>query len=310
MRVLQLTTTRRSFFEEQVTALQSQGVECTVLEVGGEHTAENPRSISDYLRFYSDVLNHGLDDYDIIHANHGLTATLALAQPTRPVVTTFWGSELMSQRSWQTTLSRLTARRSNRVVLPSETMSAFLDSPYTHIPFPVDVDMFEPLDRTTAKSHVGWDGSAADILFPYDPNRPEKNFKRARRVVDAAEVNAELRTVTGQPYAEMPYYLNASDAVLVTSTRESGPMIVREAAACNVPVVSTDVGFVRETLDGVDQCAVCCSDQQLSGALELILADNQRADGREAIADLHPEQFGQRLKTLYASAHDRAEIPA
>ena len=310
MRVLQLTTSRRSFFEEQVDVLRSRGIDCTVLEVDGEYSADNPRTITDYLRFYPDVLEHGLDEYDLVHANHGLTVPLALAQPIRPVVTTFWGSELMSQRGWQTQLSRLTARLSDRVILPSETMAPFLDGSYTHIPFPVDTELFEPIERTAAKSHVGWDGSTADILFPYDPNRSEKNFDRARRIVDDIETDAELRTVTGRPHSEMPYYLNASDVLLVTSTRESGPMVVREAAACNVPIVSTDVGFVQETLDGVDQCAVRTSDEQLSDVLESILADDRRANGREAIADLHPAEFGRRLETLYSSALDRPEVPA
>ncbi|WP_136718398.1 glycosyltransferase family 4 protein [Halorientalis salina] len=310
MRTLQLTTYRRSFFEEQIAALRSRGIECTVLEVPGEYTADDPRTLTEYLQYYPEVLEHGLDSYDLVHANHGLTAPFALAQPTRPVVTTFWGSELMSQRGWQTKLSRASARLSDRVILPSERMGEFLDSPYTHIPFPVDTDVFEPIERATAKAYVGWEADSADILFPYDPSRPEKDFERAAGIVEAANIDAELRTVSGKAYAEMPYYLNASDAVLVTSKRESGPMIVREAAACNVPIVSTDVGFVRETLDGIEQCAVCESDLQLAGALEVILSNEWRPNGRDTIETLHPERFGRELETLYASALDRREVPA
>lgn len=310
MRTLQLTTGRRSFFEEQIAALRDRGIECTVLEVPGAYTADTPRTVTDYLQYYPEVLEHGLGSYDIVHANQGLTVPFALAQPTRPVVTTFWGSELMSQRGWQTTLSRASARLSDRVILPSERMGEYLDTPYTHIPFPVDTDVFEPMDRATAKEYLGWDSDSADILFPYDPSRPEKDFERAERIVDTATIDAELRTVVGKPYAEMPYYLNASDAVLVTSKRESGPMIVREAAACNVPIVSTDVGFVRETLDGIGQCSVCESDRELSAALEVILSNDWRPSGRDTITNLHPERFGRELETLYASALDRQEVPA
>ncbi|GGN94108.1 MULTISPECIES: glycosyltransferase [Haloarcula] len=306
MRILHLTTGRRSFFEQQVEALRSRGIDCTVLNVPGHYSADDPRSVTDYLKYYPQVLEHGLDEYDLVHANNGLTAPFALAQPTRPVVVTFWGSDLMGDHGWVSKVGQYSAKRANRVILPSHKMAEYVDCEYTHMPFPVDTDRFQPMDKAEARDHVGWDHDETVVLFPYDPSRPEKDYDRAKKVVEAADVDADLRTLTGKPYDEMPYYLNASDTVLVTSKRESGPMIVREAAACNVPVVSTDVGFVRETLTDVGQSAVCGSDIELAGSLEVILASEQRPDARERLDQLDPDGFGQRLERTYASVIDRA----
>ncbi|MDS0282644.1 glycosyltransferase family 4 protein [Haloarcula onubensis] len=310
MRVLHLTTGRRSFFEQQVAALRDSGVDCTVLEVPGDYAADDPRSVVDYLRYYPQVVNGGLGGYDLVHANNGLTVPFALAQPTGPVVATFWGSDLMGERGWLGRLSRFGASMVDRVILPSERLSAYVDCPYTHVPFPVDTELFRPIDRATARTHVGWDPDESVVLFPYDPDRPEKDYERARNVVAAADTDAKLRTLTGKSHAEMPYYLNASDAVLVTSKRESGPMVVREAAACNVPVVSTDVGFVAETLADVNHSFVCRSDLELAGALEHVLDAAQRSAARDRVPELGPDQFGRRLQRVYRSVAEEAVVPA
>lgn len=310
MRTLHLTTGRRSFLEQQVASLRSRGVDCTVLEVPGDYSPENPRSLTDYLKYYPQVLKQGLSGYDIIHANNGLTVPFALGQPNCPVVATFWGTDLMGDHGWLGKLSQHSASKADRVILPSHEMGDYIDCEYTHMPFPVDTQLFRPIDRTAAREYVGWDPDKRIVLFPYDPDRPEKDYKRAENVVASADLDIELRTLTGKSHEEMPYYLNASDAVLVTSKRESGPMIVREAAACNVPVVSTDVGFVAETLADVGQSAVCHSNNELAGALELILDNDRRPTARENVSELDPAQFGRRLEQLYESVLGRETVPA
>jgi len=309
MRVLHLTTGRRSFFEQQVAALRDRGVDCTVLVVPGDYAADDPRSVADYLKYYPQVVREGLGDYDLVHANNGLTVPFALGGANSPVVATFWGSDLMGDHEWLGRLHRLGASLADRVVLPSRTLAEYVDCPYTHMPFPVDTELFRPMDRATARERVGWDPDERVVLFPYDPERPEKHYDRAVGVLDAADVDAELRTVTGKAHAEMPAYLNASDAVLVTSRRESGPMVVREAAACDVPVVSTDVGFVAETLADVDHSVVCQSDADLSRGLERVLeADRPSATG-DSVPALGPDQFGRRLEQVYQSVVDSGARP-
>ncbi|AQL44655.1 glycosyl transferase family 1 (plasmid) [Halorientalis sp. IM1011] len=297
MKVLQLVNTPRSFFEKQVAAVEAHGVSCTTLTVPGEHSTTESRSAVDYLRYYPDVLDHALDDYDVIHAHYGLLGPFAIAQPSCPVVLHLWGSDLMATDSFVPRLSRLSARLSDAVVLPSETMSDHLDTDHEVIPWGVDTEQFRPIDRERARDRLGWDTDGPVVLFPYPPGREVKNYPLAERVADAVDGDVDLRTMHGVPYEDVPFYMNASDAVLVTSDRESGPMVVKEAAACNVPVVSTDVGFVRETLTDVSNSRVCETESELVAGLESVLDAGQRSDGRAAVDGL--DRMGAEIERVY-----------
>lgn len=297
MRVLQLATSERAFFRQQVRALEECGVECVVVTVPKEG---EDRGLREYLSFTLRTLGYGLDDFDLVHANYGLTAPFAFAQPTRPVALTVWGSDLMGS-GWLPRLTHAAARRADAVIAPWPALSAELDGRCDHevIPWGLDTELFRPIDRTEARERVGWPDDERIVLFPYDPDRPVKDYPLAERTVSRMSVDAELRVVNGVPYEEMPYYVNAADALLVTSERESGPMVVREATACNVPVVSTDVGAAADVLGDVENAHVAADEAGLAAALEAVLVDGGRADGRSAVDDLGVDRMGERLLAVY-----------
>lgn len=299
-RVLQLVTTPRSFFDQQVRVLEERGVRCTVVEVP---RTENGRGPGEFARFYRRVLGEALlGNYDLVHANYGLVGPIALAQPVRPVVLSIWGSEVMGYSNRLDWATRFAARHSDAVIAPTEVVSRELDVPHTIIPFGVDTDLFRPIDRDEAREYLGWDPDERIVLFPYDPGRAVKNYPLAERVIERLSTTAELRTVSGLAYEEMPYVMNASDALLVTSERESGPMVVKEAAACNLPIVSTDVGFVSDVLEGVSNCFVGGSTGVLARHLDSVLERGQRADGRDVIDELSLDEMADRLLTLYTTS--------
>lgn len=301
--VLQIATSGRSFFTQQVEALEARGVSCTTVLV--PRPDEGSRGPREYARFYARTVREAVDGHDIVHANYGLVGPAALAQPIRPVVLTLWGSELMGDRGWLDRCSRFAARHSDAVIVPSEQLAAELDTPHELVPFGVDTDLFRPIDREQAREHVGWDPDRRHVLFPYDPSREVKDYPRAERVVGRLPDDVVLQTVSGVAYEEMPYYMNASDALLVTSKRESGPMVVREAAACNVPVVSTDVGFASDVLDGVTNSRVVDDDACLVEALGDVLRDGGRSDGRTTVEALGVERMADDIVEIYRRALDR-----
>jgi glycosyltransferase involved in cell wall biosynthesis len=295
--VLQLVTTERPFFREQVAALEARGIDCTTVTVPGPG---NDRRPSDFARFYARVLRAvQRDDFDLVHANYGLTVPFALAQPTRPVVATLWGSDVMSDLEWLVELTCRTASLCDAVVAPSEQLSAAYPGEDVVVPFGVDTDRFRPIDRETARERVGWPADADVLLFPYSTSRPVKNFELAKDVVARVDGPVDLRTLSGVPHEEMPYYYNASDAVLVTSRHESGPMVVKEAAACNVPVISTPVGFAPTVLADVENAAVASGAADLAAELEAILASDRRTDGRAAVREsLSVDRMGESIERV------------
>jgi glycosyltransferase involved in cell wall biosynthesis len=299
--VLQVVTTTSAFFEQQVEALEARGVSCTTVSVpDADGTAA---TLDAYRRFYQRVLREGVGSYDLVHANYGLVGPLALAQPTRPVVLTLWGSEVLGESACLSAVSTAAARASDAVVLPSAPISEAFDVPHEVVPFPVDTETFRPMPRSTARAEVDWGTDAKVVLFPYHPDRDVKNYPRAERVVSAVDDRldepVELRWICDVPHEDVPLYMNASDAVLVTSDHESGPMVVKEAAACNVPVVSTAVGFAPAALDGVSRSHVCESDGELADALATVLEADERSDGRSMLELPDRELTGERLHAIY-----------
>ncbi|WP_417936248.1 glycosyltransferase family 4 protein [Haloarcula onubensis] len=310
MRVLNLVTNADSqFFEAQVEELERRGVEMTTLSVPGENQSqsvdagtEGSRSVWDYARFYPSVLAHSLDGYDLLHANYGLTAPMALAQPRLPVVLSLWGSDLMGQYG---PLTKRLAPMCDAVVVMSEGMAEVYGGDCRVIPHGVDLDLFEPMDRDQARDAVGWPTDERIVLFPYPPKREIKNHPRARAVVDrVADRLADpvsLRTATDIPHERMPYYLSAADALIMTSRREGSPNTVKEAMACNLPVVSTDVGDVAQRLAPVEPSTVSDDDDELVAGLAEILRRGERSNGRENAVEISVEQMGARLLSVYES---------
>lgn len=304
MRVLSLVTNHRAtFYRNQVASLESLGVECTTVAVPGgarQGRDSDSRSPVDYARFYRRVLARSIGDFDLVHANYGLTAPFALAQPVRPVVLSLWGSDVYGRYR---PLSLWCARRCDAVVVMSDRMAAAVDAPSVVIPHGVDVETFAPRPRTEAREAVGWRDDARHVLFPYPPSRPVKNYPRARRVVERAQSRldgpVELHTISGVPHECVATYMNAADALVLTSAHEGSPNVVKEALACNLPVVSTDVGDVRERLSGVSTSFVRSDDDGLVEALVTVLDRRERSNGRAHVETLSVERVGERILAVY-----------
>jgi len=74
---------------------------------------------------------------------------------------------------------------------------------------------------------------------------------------------------------------------LLTSRSEGSPQFIKEAMACNLPIVSTDVGDVRFNVAGVDGCYVCDQDvKELAEKLSLAILFGKRTQGRQRIVAL------------------------
>lgn len=82
-------------------------------------------------------------------------------------------------------------------------------------------------------------------------------------------------------------------------------MVVKEAAACNLPIVSADVGFVRETIGDVTDCVVSDDDDALLEGLEHAADSRSRSDGREVIDGLSLDALGDRLLGVYRRVLER-----
>jgi glycosyltransferase involved in cell wall biosynthesis len=134
-------------------------------------------------------------------------------------------------------------------------------------------------------------------------DRPEKRLDLARAAVARLadqDPPVQLVIASGKAHEEIPHYMNACDVLVLTSDYEGSPMVIKEAMACNLPIVSVDVGDVRQVIGETKGCYLAeRSVDDIAAKLRLALAYGQRTDGRSRIAHLDNRLIAQRLIGLY-----------
>lgn len=299
------------FIVRQVEFLRRAGVEVEVAPFRG---ARNPAR---YLAAWASLQKrlHG-GKYDLIHAQWGQSALLAL--PKRlPLVITYRGNDLegIPGKKGQTTflgriqksVSRQMARYADEVIVVAERLARHLDRPYHIIPSGLNTDLFRPIPQEEARRKLGLPIGPPLVLFAAtSKTNPRKRYWLAEAAMaKVTAVNStRLLVVSGVPHDQIPYYMNACDALLLTSVHEGSPNVVKEALACNVPVVSVDIGDVRARLAGIKGCEVTSDDspEALGSALTRVLRHRTRVDSRSTVIDLDEHQTTARVIEVYERA--------
>jgi teichuronic acid biosynthesis glycosyltransferase TuaC len=234
--------------------------------------------------------------FDVVHAHFGLTAWPAVAAGLGPVVVTLHGNDLFHPRS-----NRLTRAILPWVALPaavSREFSGLLPGAGTTrrvavLPVGIDVTRFRAIPRREARAHLGLDPEGPYLLFPHDPARPLKRFDRARE----AAGDTPLLNMGRVPPEEVPYWINAANAVLVPSQAEGFGLSVIEAIACGVPAFGTPVGIHPVALDGIEGafCAPWDRDVWRAALAPVIAAEDPRVDGRGRAALFSADRMAARV---------------
>lgn len=250
--------------------------------------------------------------FDLVHAHYGLAAWCAKLAGAEPLLVTFHGTDVrhhvvgpMSRRlAWRVDLVATVSRalfedEDGRPGLPAVPGSAVL-------PCGPDLGRFGRSPRTQARRSLGLELDGRYLFFPANPNRPEKRHDRAVEL--AAACGAELLSGGSIEPERMPVWLNAANAVLVTSDYEGFGMAAVEALACDVPVLSTPVGIAPYALAGIDGC-LCAPFETASWtavARRALEAADPRVAGAARAATLSAERMAERLIVTY---HDVAGTP-
>jgi teichuronic acid biosynthesis glycosyltransferase TuaC len=300
------------FIQRQADFLQAAGVTVGKFAFRGY---KNPlRYLWNWTRVQGRI---GRERYDLIHAQFGQSGLLAL--PKRlPLVVTFRGSDIQGIISDQTgrhtlagrlsqRVSRLVARHADAVVIVAEHLKRFLPPGVsaTVIPSGLDLALFRPIPQAEARQRLGLSGDRHIVLFAGRPDEARKRYRLAQQAVKILNrsLPADLHLVWGALHQEVPLHMSAGDVLLFTSMQEGSPNVVKEALACNVPVVSVRVADVPERLRGVVGCEVCDDErpETLAAALERVLRQKQRSNGREAMQALDEHLLTAKLIEVYRS---------
>jgi len=191
---------------------------------------------------------------DVIHAHFGLSGLLASLQRKFPVVITFHGSDI--NLSNVLPFSRIATKLSKHNIFVSSKIQKKIGikNKYSIIPCGVNLEIFYPIKLKTAREKLNMDMEKKYILFGSHFKRVEKNASLAFSAVDRLKMDCELIELDNRSREEVNLLLNACNLLLLTSTSEGSPQVIKEAMACNRPIVATDVGDIRELIGDTEGC--------------------------------------------------------
>jgi glycosyltransferase involved in cell wall biosynthesis len=283
----------RSYILDQANAIEKEGINVThfLIESGG---------IKGYAKGINNLRKEiNKNTYDIIHVHFGLTAIVCLFQFKLPFVITFHGSDINNPKL--RFISNFVMKFAKHNIVVSKYLNDKVNSENVSIiPCGVDLDAFYPmknqsLHRVLKENHYNVLFAGAFYMLP-------KNYSLAKQVIEGLQIEKPINLIELKGFGrdEVNVLLNQVDCVLMTSKSEGSPQIIKEAMACNCPIVSTDVGDVRDLLKGTTSCHIAdFNPLNIIQALKDILTLNVRSNGREHIKYLDNKIISKRVLEVY-----------
>ncbi|MBL4654313.1 MAG: glycosyltransferase family 4 protein [Bacteroidia bacterium] len=236
---------------------------------------------------------------DLVHAHYGLSGMVAVMQIFKKVIITFHGTDINDTKlRW---ISKMAMRLSSFNIFASRKLAenANARKKYSVISCGVDMEKMYPMDKQECRKTLNFDRDAKLILFSHAFDRQVKNYPLAKKAVDRID-GVELIELKGYTRDEVNILMNACDLILVTSFNESGPLVTKEAMACNKPAVSVDVGDFKEITGEREGYFIASYEpDDVAAKIEQALEFNKPTNGRELIKKYDSKLVAQQVKDLY-----------
>jgi teichuronic acid biosynthesis glycosyltransferase TuaC len=297
---------------------REQGNSLAKCGINISYFALNGKGMMNYLKNAIALKKHlKVNKYDIIHAHYSLTAFVASISGARPMIVSLMGSDSKTSKIIKFAIKFLNRYYWKHCIVKSEDMRTGLQMPNVSVlPNGVNTEIFYPRDKATCCNALGWDLNKTHILFAAKPTRPEKNFSLALQAFHRLDAeNSELHKLIDVSPDQMPIWINASDVVLLTSLWEGSPNVIKEAMACNRPIVSTDVGDVNWLFGQVPGFYLCNYSPQ-DVAEKTILALNyskkyNKTNGLDRIIELKldSKNVAQKIQNIYLTVLNKDKLP-
>jgi glycosyltransferase involved in cell wall biosynthesis len=286
---------------DQIEALKARGIEVDLMYID-RYRGKKRSYAQAALRIF--LLSFKSKRYHLIHAYYGHCGLLARLQFRYPVIVTFLGSDLLSRRDGR--IGKVVARLADGIIVQSKEMKRVAKRNDAYIiPFGVNLEFFTSYTAEDARRELGLGLDEKLVLFPWNPARPVKRFdliQEAIRIVQQRYDRVQLIPVFDQPHETVAKYMSACNVMVLASEHEGSPMALREAMACNLPIVSVDVGDVRQIIKNIEGCYLCKRDPiDIAEKLGLVLERGSRTCGMHVVRQADAIRVANQVIQLYNS---------
>jgi len=268
------------FIVEQVEALKEREIEIEYFGLQG-------KGLQGYLSNLPNLKRKIVEfNPNVVHAHYGLSGLFANLLRQVPVVTTYHGSDINDKKVLP--FSKLSMQLSAwNVFVSQKTLEiAKPKKRYALLPCGIDLSDLQLTEKSEARKRMGLEANRHYVLFAGAFDNEVKNAPLARKTVEELhDSNVSLLELKGYSREAVTLLMCAADALLMTSFTEGSPQVIKEALACSCPIVSVDVGDVKERVKGIEGCFVdeTREPEALSGLLKEALAFEGKTLGRERV---------------------------
>ena len=282
------------FITEQADAIKDKGIDLQYFFIQG-------KGLKAYMNSYSYFKKQiAVFKPDVIHAHYGLSGLFANLQRSVPVVTTFHGGDINYRKSRPFSLIAIKLSRYNIFVSQKLARKAHARKNFIIQPCGANLDTFYPVDKKQAREKLKLRSDQTYILFAGSFNSWVKNVILARAAIEKIHHDIHLIELRGYTREEVNLLLNACDLAFMTSLMEGSPQFIKEAMACNCPIVSTNVGSVEEIIDHTEGCFLTSFEpEDVSEKLKLAIDFGRRTNGSEKVAYFDNELIAERIISVY-----------
>jgi len=242
---------------------------------------------------------------DLIHAHYGLSGLLACFQRLVPTIITFHGSD--GYILWVRILSKIASRLSAFNIFVGVELKRRIKGHKRNIIIPcgVELEKFYPIEKNIVRNQLNFSDRGIYILFSSSFDDVIKNYPLAKKALEKIQDEINLIEMKGKTREEVNLLLNACDLLLLTSISEGSPQIIKEAMACNCPIVATDVGDIRWLLRDTVGCYIVSFDpDDIADKIKMAIEFSKnvgRTNGRDRIIKLglDSETIAKKIMAIY-----------
>lgn len=282
------------FITEQVDAMAARGIEFGYFYIRGKGIRSY---ISSYKKYKKQIAIH---KPEIIHAHYGLSGFFANWQRKVPVVTTYHGGDINYKRSRP--ISKMASWLSQYNIYVSKKLAnkAGAKKKFKVQPCGINLGIFQPIEKQLAREKMNLDLSKTYVLFASAFSNPIKNATLAKEAIKKTGIDIQLLELKGYPREEVMLMLNACDVALLTSFSEGSPQFIKEAMACNCPIVSANVGSVEEIIDGTAGCYLADpNSDDVCEKLKQAIDFGKRTNGHLGVTHLDNSLVADKIISIY-----------
>ncbi len=246
------------FVKEQIDSLTSKGVINEVFFINGREKGS--------FEYFKSIIKINIllkeKKYDIIHCHHTFSAMsliLSGGKKRNKVIVSFQSDPVNEFNGF---FFKFIKNKVNLCIFKNNSKLLINNKNGIYLANGVNIIFFKNIDKQECYKFLNLNPTKIYILFVSSNFiRKEKRYDIFKLVIETLKTkyywnNIDELLLINVDRSIVPYYFNAASLHLLTSDFEGSPNSVKESMACNIPVVTTPVGNVKEMLSGAENCFV------------------------------------------------------